>query len=190
MSTDQLNLYDALNSTYQDENKQESTMKKFGYNRDNSSNDDHQIYHKEGNLLFTIAGTHKKSDVVTDAMLGLGLIKHSKRYKQSDQALTDAKKKYNITDGNTTIIGHSLGGNVGNLISSKSDKVITYNSGYTLGSKTRSNNKAYRTKGDIVSVLGNNQINLKNKNLPIRGIIGNGLKAHTIENLRNEQIFI
>ena len=189
--SDRLNLYDALNSTYQNENKQESTMEKFGYNRDNEiSNDNHQAYHKSGKLLFTVTGTHSKKDIITDGMLGLGLIKHSTRYKSSDKALTYAKKKYNISDGNTTVIGHSLGGNLANLISSKSDKVITYNSGNTIGSKTRSNNKAYRTKGDYVSILGNNQINLRNNYLPIRGIIGNGLKSHTIENLKNQKIFI
>ena len=158
-----LTLHDALKTSYKDKDNQKLDMSKYGYTRDEDlSNHNHQVYHHSGEnkLLFSVTGSHNKHDVGTDAYLGLGLLKSTNRYKDADHALKESKKKYKVD--HETVIGHSLGGSVGQNISSKNDKVYTLDSGHTIGQKTRGT--AYKTKGDVVSMFGKNQIVLQNKN--------------------------
>jgi hypothetical protein len=200
----------ALKIGYQSKDQQEYKMGKRGYVRDNElSSGDHQAYYKkkDGKLLFNVTGTHNNYDVLNDIYLGAGLLKSTNRYKEADKMLTKAKEKYKPTS--TSVIGHSLGSSIAQNIGSKEDKITTLDGGYTIGQKTRNgNNKAYRTAGDVVSILGangKNMITLKNnqnhKGLitgalsgglgsALYGGIKDALHAHDINNIKNEKIFV
>ena len=196
-----LSLHDALKTSYKNKDEQKLDMSKFGYTRDDDlSNHNHQVYHNQADnkLLFSVTGSHNKHDVGTDAYLGLGLLKSTNRYKDADYALKESKKKYKVD--HATVIGHSLGSSVGRNISGNNDKFIGLDSGYTIGQKTRGN--AYKTKGDIVSMFGKNQKVLHNENenkykklgsyigLGAFGGLIDNYKAHDIDNIKNESIFI
>jgi hypothetical protein len=165
-------------------------LKKYGYDQDqNLSNGNQQVYYRptDKKLLYTVAGTHNLSDVGTDIYLGLGLIKNTNRYKEAKSTLEKAKQKYQPSS--TTLAGHSLGGQVTSYIASKNDNVLTYNKGFSPFQRTRTNEKMYRTKGDLVSIFGANAkrtINLDNPNL----ISIDPLKAHNVDNIKNEKIFV
>jgi hypothetical protein len=194
-----MKLYKALKIGYMNKDKQESKMGKRGYVRDNElSSGDHQAYFnkKTGKLLFNVAGTHNLNDVVTDGYLALGGLKSTNRYKEADKMLTKAKEKYKPTS--TSVIGHSLGGSIAGLIASKSDDVKTLDKGATIGSRIRSNENAYRSSGDAVSLLNSGSkrmTTLANPSLGIVNTIKNGIvkqvvKNHDIDNIKNEKIFI
>jgi hypothetical protein len=203
-----MKLAKALKIGYMDKNQQEKKMSKRGYVRDNElSSGDHQAYinKKNGKLLFNVTGSHNLSDAVTDGYLAFGGLKNTKRYKEADKMLKKAKEKYHPTS--TSVIGHSLGGSIAGLISSKSDHVTTLDKGATIGSRIRSNENGFRTAGDAVSVLNSNSkrmTTLKNDNKKgslvgnvLGGITGgifnraiDAYKAHDINNIKNEKIFV
>jgi len=185
-----LSLHDALKNSYKPLHDSKRMMLNRGYYLDKKlSNHNEQIYWKptEKKLLMTIAGTHNIRDWGTDVYLALGKIKDTNRYKESDSILKQAKQKYNPK--NTTVAGHSLGGTIAGYITSKAggDKAITLDAGYTIGQKTRSNTDAYRSKGDIVSLLGSGTTRMKTlQNQPSQ----NPLRAHDINNIKNEKILV
>jgi hypothetical protein len=206
-----MKLAKALKIGYMSKEKQEKKMGKRGYERDNElSSGDHQAYYnpKTKKLLFNVKGTDVTSikDWITDGYLAAGHIKETSRFREADKMLKKAKQKYKPVS--TSVIGHSLGSSIGSLIASKTDKVTTLDGGYTIGQKTRSNNKAYRTDGDAVSILGANNTNmttLKNDNKDkftklgnnyagisgaIAGKLLDAYQAHDINNIKNEKIFV
>ena len=178
-----------LLNSYDDKEKQMNGLKKNGYNYDSRlSNDNHQVYYNpnEQKMIFSVTGTHKPSDWITNAFLGLGKIKETSRYQESDKALKDAKAHYKPK--NVSITGHSQGGTTASYIAQPTDNVYTLDKGTTIGQGYRNNEKAYRTKNDVVSVLGvlnKNMTTLSNRNL-----FKDPLNAHNIDNISNEQIFI
>lgn len=170
-----ISLYDTLNSSYGDK-KANSNLEKQGYIKDKQrSNGNQQVYYnpQKKDLMVNVAGSHNLYDfAVNDVALGLGLLKSTDRYKQADKTLKEAKKFY---QPNTTIVsGHSLGSSIGKNITSKSDKFVGLDAGYTIGQKTRSNNgnhQNYRTEGDVVSILGSGAKNMKTLKPPKKGIL-------------------
>ena len=191
-----MKLANTLKIGYKSKEIQEKRMGKKGYERDNElSSGDHQAYinKKTGKLLFNVTGTHNLKDVVTDGFLALGGIKNTTRYKEADKMLKKAKEKYNPTS--VSVTGHSLGGSIAGLIASKSDSVKTLDKGATIGSRIRSNENAFRSAGDAVSVLNANSkrmttIDNPNSNIFKNGIVGQALQSHDIKNIRDKQIFI
>jgi len=192
-------LYDALKSSYGDR-KARDQLKKAGYNYDSMlSNHNQQVWYNPNDkkMMVNIAGTHNLKDWGTDVALAFGKLKSTGRYKQAEKVLKQAKSKYG-NDIQTNITGHSLGGSIAQKIGSKkdNDKVIALDSGYTIGQKTRSydgNQQHFRTKGDVVSLLGSNAKNmktLKNNNIKTGILPYDVLKSHDIENIKNENIFI
>ena len=179
-----LNLHEVLKNSYASRNKQKGAFKNQGYVYDsNLSNDNEQVYYNpsQRKLLFSVTGTHNLRDYGTDLWLAAGKLKDTKRYQEAKNILHRAKQKYHIS--NATLAGHSLGGLV-QYIGNRNDKVYTLDKGATIGQKIRSNEKAYRTSGDLVSVLnansrrmktfknpyiktGNFIINIKNSNIKI-----------------------
>ena len=78
-------------------------------------------------------------------------------------------------------------------IADKNDKVYTLNKGATIGQITRSNENAYRTSGDIVSALNANSTRMKtlnNYNKPTGFIPLDILKAHNVENIKDNNIYV
>ena len=185
-----LNLYTVLKNSYKDSNQAQKSMRKSGYYLDKKlSNHNEQVYYKpdERKLLVSVAGTHNLSDWGTDLALATGNLKNTNRYKEADNILQAAKLKYKPT--NTTVTGHSLGGTIASYIASKAggDKAITLDAGYTIGEKTRGNTDAYRNKGDVVSLLGAYTKNMKTlQSQPTQ----NPLRAHNVDNIKNEKIYV
>ena len=202
-------LYNVLKSGYDTKEKQSKKLKEDGYIRDDSlSSHNHQAYYNpdKKKLIFNVTGSHNISDFITDGYLAVGKLKNSSRYKESDKIFNKAKEKYKPVD--TVVTGHSLGSSIGAGIASKNDKLYTLDGGYTIGQKTRTNNNAYRSAGDVVSLLGANAKNMttlkNNKNHQgliagaltggIGGAIVGGVKdllhAHDVDNIKNEKIFV
>ena len=91
------------------------------------------------------------------------------------------------------LTGHSLGGSIVSYAGSKNDTIYTLDKGATIGTKTRSNEKAYRNKGDVVSLLSSNSKHMKTfgKTDYLRnGLIKGSLKAHDVKNIQSLKIFI
>jgi hypothetical protein len=160
-----ISLKTAIKSAYGDKKSKQKIINE-GYQKDKklSSGNQKVFFNPNTNsLLFNVAGTHNLKDVGTDFNLAVGNLKNTSRYKEAKRTLEKAKEKY--TPENTTVTGHSLGGSIGSGIASKNDKFYGFNSGYTIGQKTRSNkgqHQQYRTEGDLVSVLGSGAKNIKN----------------------------
>ena len=202
-----VSLYNVLKSGY--DNKKSQKLKDDGYIKDEGlSSHNHQAYYNPTSkkLIFNVTGTHNLSDWVTDGYLAAGKLKNTKRYKESDLILKKSKEKYNPSE--TVVTGHSLGSAISSGIASKNDKVYTLDGAYTAGQKTRGNTKAYRTAGNAVSLLGANakhMTTLKNNTNHV-GLLAGGLlggvggaivggvkdifKAHDVDNIKNEKIFV
>lgn len=159
LSKGSLDLQEALYNSYQPQNVQEQYGKKEGYEYDKGlSNDNQQIYYNKdnGHLMMSITGTHNLQDVGTDAYLMSGKLKDTNRYKQADMTFKKAVQKYNPK--HTTAIGNSLGGSIASKINA--DHVITHNRGYEPGGRTRNNETAIRTSGDVISIFGSGAKNM------------------------------
>ena len=176
-----LSLHTALKNSY----KPQNTLGKGYILDDELSNDNQQVYvnrKKNNKLLVSVTGTHNLSDIGTDVYLGLGKLKDTNRYKEADSTLEKAKKKYNKSKA--TIVGHSLGASIGSYIKKGNDRFIGLDAGYTIGQPTREGEN-YRSKNDIVSLLGSGATNMKtlDKNTNI-------LNAHDVDNVKDSKIFI
>jgi len=169
-----------LKLSYKDKNKQKNEMAKQGYNYDSmlSNNNNATYYNPTSNkLMFSVAGTHSLSDWGTDLWLGAGHLKDTNRYKDSKKLLDQAKKKYNT---NATISGHSLGGTIAGYIGDRNDKVYTVDKGATIGQKMRSNEHAYRSAGDVVSLLNAGSKHMTTLANPNGGLLSNVVKSSVI----------
>ena len=194
-----MDLHDVIKNSYSKKKDQKNAFKNKGYVYDEQlSNKNNAIYYnpETKKLMHSVKGTNPFSakDLYTDAMLAMGMLKKTDRYKDSHKKLRQAKTKYDVDSAD--IVGHSLGGTVGSYIGSKNDRVYTLDKGATIGQKSRNNEKAYRTEGDMVSILNKNSKNmttLKNPDPPIDygGILGRGytaLQAHNVDNIKNSGI--
>lgn len=156
-----LNLYTALKVSYLPTKEAKKLLQKYDYyvNENLSTPDVTVAWNPVTKKLLVVgAGTHKLADIGTDVYLAAGKLKDTNRYKEAKHILEVAKKAYNVDSA--TIAGHSLFGTIASYIGSKKDKVITYNKGATIGQKSRPNETAYRSSGDVVSVLAS-----RNKNM-------------------------
>lgn len=182
------------------EQRRQKVLKKYGYVLDKElSNPDHIVAFNPFNnkLLYAPRGTELKSkgnifdnkDLQTDIILGTGGLKQTKRYDEERSTILKAKKKYN--EDKVVLVGHSLGGGLLNQmptdVITEKDQVITYNAPIL---KPRKNSVNYRTEGDVFSVFNPQAKTLQNEN-PISVNLGNYLlKAHQLENLQNQNIFV
>ena len=191
-----LKLHKVLKLSYDNNEKHQQKMKKNGYAFDSMlSNKNEKVYYNptQKKLLVSVAGTDKFSpkDLITDVYLGLGKLQDTSRYKHAHQTIRDAKKKYNVN--NATLAGHSLGGSIVSYAGSNGDNIFTLDKGATIGTKTRSREKAFRSAGDAVSALSANAKNmttLGTNNYLKDGVIMGALNAHNVSNIKNQKIFI
>jgi hypothetical protein len=176
-------LYDVISNGY---NKDKNKLN--GYELDkNLSNHNNQVYvnKKDKKFIYNTTGTHSLSDIGTDILLGLGGLKKTKRYQEAHKGIRDTKQKYSGYNG--TVTGDSLGGAIARNISSKGDKVVTYNTASTLGesSKLRENN--YRIKWDPISSLIKGTKTLKN-NIKVPTFLGGLYDSHVPKALKGHNI--
>ena len=189
--TDDFILRDVIKNSYA-KNKAKA-MK--GYNLDESlSNHNQKVYYNPNNkkLLYSLAGTHNLADVGTDIYLGVGHLKDTKRYKEAEKTLKQAKQKYNVRKA--LIAGHSLGGSIAGYIGNPDNGTIfTLDKGATLGQPIRKNENAYRTKGDAISFINANDANMKNlinPNQQTGNSIKDALNSHSVDNVKYSNIHI
>ena len=191
-----MDLHKVIKNSYARKKDQKNAFKDKGYVYDEQlSNKNNAIYYnpETKKVMHSVKGTNPFSakDLYTDAMLSLGMLKKTDRYKDSHKKLRQAKEKYGTDTAD--IVGHSLGGSISSYIGSKNDKVHTLDKGATIGTKTRSREKAFRSAGDAVSALSANAKNmttLGSNNYLRDGVIMGALKAHNVSNIKNEKIFI
>ena len=192
-----ISLYDPLHASYL--NKKEDAnnyMKQYDYELDPylSNINTRTYYNKNDNkVIQTYRGTSNISDVLTDYYVAFGGLDKTHRYKETKQFYDKAKDKYK--DSDFSLYGHSLGASLGSSISNdKTDKIHSYNKGSGLFTTTKSNEKNYRTSGDLISLLSTNNkhkpINLKNSNSILNSLYKQVLNSHSIENLKNKNINI
>lgn len=191
-----LKLHKVLKLSYDNNEQHQQKMKKNGYAYDSMlSSKNEKVYYNptQNKLLVSVAGTDKFSprDIITDVYLGLGKLQDTSRYKHAHQTILDAKKKYNVQ--NATLAGHSLGGSIVSYAGSKGDTIYTLDKGATIGTKTRSRERAYRSAGDAVSALAANAKNmttLGSNNYLKDGVVMGALKAHNVSNIKQNKIYI
>ena len=189
-----IKLYDALKNSYASKDKQKDAFTNQGYIFDaDLSDDNNQVYYNSNDkkLLYTVAGTHNASDILTDGYLMFGDLKSTSRFKNSEETLKKAKNKYNPQQ--TSIAGHSLGSGVASYIAGENDKVYTLDKASTFFQPTRGNETSYRTSGDLVSALNANSTRvttLKNPNYQTGFFPLDTLQAHNVDNIKDEDIFI
>ena len=186
-----LNLHDVLKNSYANASQQASfgADKGYVYDKDLSNHNQQVYYHpQDKKLVVSIAGTHNASDVITDARMMAGGLKNTDRYKQAQATLQNAKNKYGVDSA--TIASHSLGGVIGSYIAGSNDKVYTLDKAQTIGNRNAKNEKAYRSAGDVVSLLGADKIKtIGNGNVLTGGITG-ALSSHNVSNIKNAGIII
>ena len=161
------------------------------------SNSNEQVYYnkKKNKLLYTVAGTHNLSDVGTDAYLAVGKLKDTNRYKEAVDVLDKAKAKYKPSK--TIGAAHSLGGSVLGYL--PLDKKVTLDKGATIGQPIAKNEQAYRTSGDVVSLMNSgshNMTTLSNPNKqfrtgnPLVDYAVNTLNSHNVSNIKSSNLFV
>ena len=187
-------LHDVLQASYNDEKGKRELMR-AGYKYDSmlsTKNNKVWVNPKKHKLLYTVAGTDKYSpkDWGTDLYLALGGLKPTDRYKSADNTLKLAKQKY--LNYKTVVAGHSLGSTIGQQIASKGggDKFYGLDGGFTIGQKLSDNKNwnNYRVGGDLVSGVASfnpNITTLKNKK-----IWKGPLMSHTLDHIKNENIYV
>jgi hypothetical protein len=127
------------------------------------------------------------NDAITDVRFAFGGLKGTDRYRQAKDVYEAAKKKYGVQNDDISIVGHSLGGALASAISDK-DKgvhVTTYNKAVGLGGligleNNHAGEKAYRSRGDVVSLLGAG----KQGASTFGKFTPNFLEAHSSDNLK------
>jgi hypothetical protein len=193
-----LSLYKALKITYQpNEAKKARVLKRFGYILDKELTTPEQTVAYspfEKKVIFGVRGTELRqgkhllanTDIQTDILLGLGALKQSKRYETTKNAYLKAKEKYK--EDKLELVGHSLaGGLINALPTTEKDKVITYNAPIL---KAKKGVKHYRTEGDIFSIGNRSAETLPNPN-PVSLSLGSYLlKAHQLEAIADQPIFL
>jgi len=190
-----MDLHKVIKNSYAKKKDQKNAFKDKGYIYDEQlSNKNNAIYYnpETKKVMHSVKGTNPFSakDLYTDAMLSMGMLKKTDRYKDSHKKLRQAKEKYGTDTAD--IVGHSLGGSISSYIGSKNDKVHTLDKGATFMQKSRNNEKAYRTEGDAVSLLNKNSKNMTTiKNPNKKSVFGkavDALNAHNVDNIKNSGI--
>lgn len=193
-----LNLYDVLKQSYNHDNDPNSFSENgFNYDPDISDHNNQIYYNKDKNkLLHTISGTKSLKDIGTDLYLGLGLLKSTDRYKQSDDILKKAREKYK--PDKVSVVGSSLGGAIASKIGKRNDNIITYNKPSLFNEKIIKNERSYRKSGDLISIF-NNKLNTKTipnntYTLPylptLRGVTKEAYENHKLKHLKNQNIYV
>ena len=151
-----MTLKQVLKASYLNQAGAKKSLENQGYKyNDKLSNNEAKVFEdSQGKPIVAFRGTKasKLKDLRSDVMLGLGLQKYDKRFRDSNALIKQVEKQYGQP---VTSIGHSLGGSLSQE-SNKKGQVITYNKGVGLSSIGKTIPKRqldYRTNQDLVSGL-------------------------------------
>jgi hypothetical protein len=193
-----LSLYKALQIGYlRNERKQKKRLKRFGYILDPTlTNNEHLVAYNpiSKKVIFVSNGSQTNpikqpiqfyKDWIGTNIAGTGLnrIKKTPRYIRDNQTYLAAKNKYK--DSKFVLAAHSLGGGTVARIAKPEDTAITLNAAL-INQKPRANVQNYRVAGDIVSILENDAINLKDIH---KGSL-NPFHSHDITEIKDQPIYI
>jgi len=188
-------LHDAIDASYQSTNDARHRLDKQGYIMDDElSNIEEKVYNNPttGDLLIAYRGSMNLQNDWLDTNISLlkGDLKSSERFKRSNDVYQKAKKKYN--KDKVTLVGDSMGGSLASAVGGDDDNILTHNKGTTYNTTNKKNEKAYREKGDLVSILNYWTPNTKTLNNGSFLNLGqlNPLSAHNYKLLKNKNIFI
>lgn len=188
-------LHDALQASYLSTDDARHRLDKQGYRMDDElSNIEEKVYYNDstGDLLIGYRGSVNLQNDWLDTNISLlkGDLKNSERYKRSKDVYDKAKNKYNKNQ--VTLVGDSMGGSLASAVGSDQDNILSHNKGTSLGNiGNKKNEKSYREKGDLVSILnyfGSNTKTLSNGYL--NGGYLNPLFAHNYGLLKDKNIFV
>lgn len=183
-----LSLYKALSIGYlRNEAKQGKRLKAFGYRIvPDLTNREHLVAFNPTSqkLLYVSQGTDfsNSTDVQNDILGAVGAQRLSRRREEEKAALEKARSMLKPRD--TVLVSHSLGSQYTNYIARPTDRVIQYNPFYTPGATARPNVQNYREGPDVVSAFA------PKANTTTLSDTKSMLKAHSIDNIKAEPIFI
>ena len=143
--------------------------------------------HPSGQVVVALRGTEGTAkDWSNNALYGLGgelAYKQTPRYKRAKERVAQLEKQYNPED--ITLIGHSQGGLLAEIVPSKARERITLNKATRpqdfLFRRRRKNQYDIRSRFDPVSFFP-----LQKSNYTIDGVGMNPLKAHSPEILEGD----
>ena len=158
-------LEDLIKASYKKSTDAEKIGKKYNLKLDStlSSPEQKVFIDKKGKPIIAYRGSTSSNIknftrdwLMSDVGILTGTSQYDPRIKRSKDVYEKVIDKYS---GKTpTLIGHSLGGHIAELVgeSNKDNKVITYNKGAGLGDigkKINKNQTDIRTGGDLISAL-------------------------------------
>jgi hypothetical protein len=185
-------LKDFLYNGYNNRDKQADDLKKKGYEKVQSTGNS-QIYFnpQSETLIDNINGSRSLRDWKDNFLYAISGNSHDDRYKQEKTDLEKTQKTYNPKK--TIVSGNSRGGLIARAIAQPQDQIITHNApSHFFNDKPKSNELAYRTKGDVVSILSAGHKNTKTlpqNYIPTTSLnstynlVNNTLKAHKTKTL-------
>ena len=146
--------------------------------------------HPSGQVVVALRGTEGTAkDWSNNALYGLGgelAYKMTPRYKRAKERVAELEKRYNPED--ITLIGHSQGGLLAEIVPSKARERITLNKATRpqdfLFRRRRKNQYDIRSRFDPVSFFP-----LQKSNYTIDGVDLNPLAQHSPEILEGEKIY-
>ena len=146
--------------------------------------------HPSGQVVVALRGTEGTAkDWSNNALYGLGgelAYKQTPRYKRAKERVAQLEKQYNPED--ITLIGHSQGGLLAEIVPSKARERITLNKATRpqdfLFRRRKKNQYDIRSRFDPVSFFP-----LQKSNYTIDGVGFNPLKAHSPDILEGEKVY-
>ena len=146
--------------------------------------------HPSGQVVIALRGTEGTAkDWSNNAVYGLGgelMYKQTPRFKRAKERVAELEKKYNPED--ITIIGHSQGALLAEIVPSKAREIISLNKASrpqdALFRRRKKNQYDIRSRFDPVSFFS-----LQKSNYTIDGVGLNPLKAHSPDILEGNKIY-
>ena len=146
--------------------------------------------HPSGQVVVALRGTEGTLvDWQNNAVYGVGgelAYKMTPRYKRAKERVAELERKYNPED--ITLIGHSQGGLLAEIVPSKAREIISLNKATRpqdfLFRRRKSNQYDIRSRFDPVSFFP-----LQKSNYTIDGVGMNPLKAHSPDILEGNKIY-
>jgi hypothetical protein len=190
-----INFYDPLKASYESHDEAENRMKKYGYNYDRDlSNDETKVFYNPDQsdnkkLLVTFRGSKVSDDWInTNPSILFGGFTNTRRYKDSENTLNQAKQKYN--SNGALLVGHSMGGSLSSSLGKENDTIYTFNKGagslFNHNTHNKLNENAYRWNNDIVS--SGSFLNTRKSHTI--GYKKSYKKSHDLKNLKEHGIMI